>query len=94
MYRLILVAHVVRLHMQTAISSNIDGVAAYSVDPDLPLPEEHFRKLGIGSRATFFRWGKSGLVVRKIGGRRFVTTRDLTEFLSRQGCQCAGGPTL
>lgn len=48
---------------------------------ELPMPEAHFRSLGIGSRATFFRWGKLGLKVLKIGGRRFIRPSDLAQFL-------------
>lgn len=48
------------------------------------MPESYFRSLGMGSRATFYRWGKQGLRVLKIGGRRFIRQSDLTEFLEDQ----------
>lgn len=51
---------------------------------DIPLPEEHFRKMGIASRPTFFRWEKQGLRVLRVGGRRFIYPADLRNFLEAQ----------
>ena len=48
---------------------------------DLPLPEEHFRSLGIGSRTTFFRWEANGLRVIRVGKRRFIKPSDLNRFM-------------
>ena len=59
--------------------------------PDLPLPEAHYRKLGIGSRTTFFRWEKLGLAVLKVGGRRFIRLSELNRFMEAEGMKSAGG---
>jgi|APTNR8051073442_1049403.scaffolds.fasta_scaffold07961_2 hypothetical protein len=48
---------------------------------EIPLPEAYFRNLGIGSRATFFRWEKAGLRIVRVGGRRFIYRSDLKSFL-------------
>lgn len=45
------------------------------------MPEGYFRKMGIGSRATFFRWEKAGLRIVRVGGRRFIYRSDLRTFL-------------
>ncbi len=50
-------------------------------NPEIPLPEDYFRRLGIGSRPTFFRWEKLGLRVLRVGGRRFIYPSDLRHFL-------------
>jgi hypothetical protein len=47
----------------------------------IPLPEEHYRNIGIGSRTTFWRWEKEGLKILKIGRRRFIYESDLSRFL-------------
>ena len=51
---------------------------------EIPLPEDFFRKLGIASRPTFFRWEKLGLRVLRVGGRRFIYPRDLRAFMEAQ----------
>jgi len=60
-----------------------EGQIAGFQGTEIPLPESHFRRLGIGSRTTFFRWERMGLVVMKIGGRRFVRPSDLNAFIER-----------
>jgi thioredoxin-related protein len=50
---------------------------------EVPLPEEQFRKLGIASRPTFFRWEKQGLRILRINNRRFIYQSDLIRFLER-----------
>ena len=61
---------------------------------ELPLPESHFRSLGIGSRVTFWRWEKQGLRILKVGGRRFVYASDLTKFLERMNTRRGERVTL
>lgn len=58
---------------------------------EIPLPEAYFRKLGIGSRATFFRWEKAGLRIVRVGGRRFVYRSDLKAFLEMLDQQAVKG---
>ena len=48
---------------------------------EIPLPEDHYRKLGIASRPTFYRWEKQGLRVLRVNNRRFIYPRDLIGFL-------------
>lgn len=48
---------------------------------EVPVPEDQFRKLGIASRPTFYRWEKQGLRVLRINGRRFIYRSDLIHFL-------------
>lgn len=51
---------------------------------EIPLPEEHFRKLGIASRPTFWRWEAQGLRILRVNNRRFIYPSDLTEFLEKK----------
>lgn len=51
---------------------------------EIPLPESHFRQLGIGSRTTFFRWEKLGLCVLKVGSRRFIRPSELNRFMEAE----------
>ena len=53
------------------------------VRSELPLPEKHFREMGIGSRATFWRWEQAGLPVLHVGGRRFIRESELTAFMEK-----------
>ena len=55
-----------------------------SEQTELPLPEDHFRKRGIASRPTFYRWEKLGLRVLRVGGRRFIYPSELRDFLEQQ----------
>jgi hypothetical protein len=48
---------------------------------EIPMPEEFFRRLGIASRPTFYRWERQGLRVLRVGGRRFIYPRDLRDFM-------------
>lgn len=56
---------------------------------EIPLPEEHFRELGVASRATFFRWRhrRGGLPFLRVGGRIFIKPSELTKFLERVGTE-------
>ena len=58
---------------------------------EIPMPEAYFRNLGIGSRATFFRWEKAGLRIVRVGGRRFVYRSDLKAFLEKMDQDLAKG---
>lgn len=58
---------------------------------EIPMPEAYFRNLGIGSRATFFRWEKAGLRIVRVGGRRFVYRSDLKAFLEKMDQGVAKG---
>ena len=51
---------------------------------EIPLPEEHFRQLGIASRPTFWRWEKEGLRVLRVNNRRFIYPSELTRFLEEK----------
>ncbi len=62
---------------------------------NLPLPEEVYRELGVGSRTTFWRWEKAGLRVLKVGRRRLIYATELRAFLESQdraAVRCDGGP--
>lgn len=48
---------------------------------EVPVPEDQFRKIGVASRPTFYRWEKQGLRVLRINGRRFIYRSDLIHFL-------------
>lgn len=62
---------------------SIDGHANSGAE-EIPLPESHFREMGIASRATFYRWQKAGLRVLHVGGRRFIYPSELRRFLEEQ----------
>lgn len=51
------------------------------VPDEIPLPEEHFRRLGIASRPTFYRWEEQGLRILRVNGRRFIYASDLRAFI-------------
>ena len=55
------------------------------VRSELPLPEKHFREMGIGSRATFWRGARAGLRVLHVGGRRFIRPSELEAFIEKIG---------
>lgn len=57
---------------------------------EIPLPEDHFRRLGIASRPTFFRWEKQGLRVLRVGGRRFIYPSDLRSFMEMRNANQTG----
>lgn len=61
---------------------------------ELPMPEDYFRRLGLGSRATFYRWEKDGLRIVRVGGRRFIYASELKEFLERKNNESASASTL
>jgi len=65
-----------------------------TIHVELPMPEDHFRRLGLGSRATFYRWEKDGLRIVRVGGRRFIYASDLKEFLERKNNESASASTL
>lgn len=48
---------------------------------EIPLPEDHFRRLGIASRPTFYRWEEQGLRILRVNGRRFIYPSDLRAFI-------------
>jgi len=54
---------------------------------ELPLPEDYYRRLGIASRPTFYRWGKAGLRVLHVGGRRYIYPSDLREFMETKSAE-------
>lgn len=58
---------------------------------EIPLPEDHFRRMGVASRPTFFRWERQGLRVLRIGGRRFIFASDLKAFLERKDQEAKAG---
>lgn len=58
-----------------------------SAGGEVPLPESHFRSLGIASRTTFFRWEKLGLRILKVGGRRFIRPSELNRFMDNEANQ-------
>jgi len=51
---------------------------------EIPLPEDHFRRLGIASRPTFFRWEDQGLRILRVNGRRFIYPSDLRAFIEEK----------
>lgn len=61
-----------------------------SASNELPLPESHFRKLGIASRTTFYRWEAKGLPILHVGRRRFIRPSDLDAFLEIQSALATG----
>lgn len=58
---------------------------------EMPLPEEKFRQMGLGSRTTFFRWEREGLRVLRVGGRRFILPSDLRTFLEKKDKDARAG---
>lgn len=58
---------------------------------EIPMPEDHFRRLGIASRPTFFRWERQGLRVLHVGGRRFIYASELRRFLEFKDSQTRDG---
>lgn len=54
---------------------------------EMPLPEDHFRRLGIASRPTFYRWEQEGLDVLRVGGRRFIYPSELRRFMEQKNVQ-------
>ena len=56
----------------------------FPLTENIPLPEEHFREMGLGSRTTFWRWEKAGLRVLKVNRRRFIYAADLRRFVEAQ----------
>lgn len=68
----------------TMSNKETSGCSPEDSQHDLPLPEAHFRDLGLGSRTTFYRWEKEGLRVLRVlrvGGRRFIRPSDLEKFM-------------
>ena len=49
-----------------------------------PMPLSYYVNLGIGSRASFYRWEKMGLEVLRIGRCVFIDPAKLTEFMRKQ----------
>jgi len=62
-------------------------------DVELPLPEVHFRKMQLGSRATFHRWRHQGLPFLKVGSRIFIRPSDLAKFLAKMSKPSGGVDT-
>ena len=48
------------------------------------MPLSYYINLGIGSRASFYRWEKMGLEVLRIGRCVFIDPAKLTEFMHEQ----------
>lgn len=51
-------------------------------DPNLPMPYDYYIRLGIASRATLHRWGLEGLQIMRKGGRSYITTSEITRFIT------------
>jgi len=49
-----------------------------------PMPLSYYIDLGIGSRASFYRWEKMGLEVLRIGRCVFIDSAALTRFMREQ----------
>ena len=64
-----------------------DSEILASLADEIPLPEDYFRRLGIASRPTFFRWEKQGLRVLRVNSRRFIYPSDLKRFMEAKDCE-------
>lgn len=64
--------------------SNNEITKDESCQVEIPLPEDRFRRLGVASRPTFFRWEREGLEVLRVGGRRFIYPSELKRFMEKK----------
>ena len=50
----------------------------------IPMPLSYYINLGIGSRASFHRWEKRGLIVHRVGRSVFIGPDELSQFIRGQ----------